>query len=274
MMATRHRRVLCATVLTGIALATGASAQGYPFSQRGSVTQNVALTAISVEYGRPVARGRVLFGQLVPWDSIWHPGADSATRITFDHDVLLEGKPLSAGEYSLWLIPRQRGAWTVIVSKAAHTFHKPYPGAEFEVLRLDVTPLAVSHMESFAIYFPMVLRDEAELRLHWGTMAVPIRIKAPYRPPDGSRRDRRELRLRGAGASSATEPVANSVPSPAIAQYRYQNGFSHTPFSRTNTSVARPRTVSRLPLASTVTVTYRACMVATLSCNVMVVLSK
>jgi Protein of unknown function (DUF2911) len=166
------------TSLTG----SPARAQGYPFSQRGTVTQMVAYTEISVSYGRPVARGRELFGALVPWDSIWHPGADSATRVRFSHDVVLEGKPLRAGEYSLWLIPHEHAPWTVIFSRAAHVFHKPYPGAKYEVLRLDVTPEQVTNMESFAIYFPMVLRDEAVMRLHWGTTAVPIRIKAPYKP--------------------------------------------------------------------------------------------
>src|SRR6185295_5496885 len=95
---------------------TSAAAQGYPFSQRGSVSQNIAFTEISVTYGRPVARGRVLFGQLVPWDSVWNPGADSATRVVLNHDVLIEGKELKAGEYSLWLIPREHAPWTLIVS--------------------------------------------------------------------------------------------------------------------------------------------------------------
>jgi hypothetical protein len=156
--------------------------QAYPFSQRGSVTQNVAFTEISASYGRPVARGRELFGALVPWDAIWHPGADSATRIRFSQDVLLEGKSLPAGEYSLWLIPRQSAPWTVILSRAARVFHLPYPGAARDALRFDVTPEQVSHMESFAIYFPMVLREDAVLRLHWGTTALPIRIKAPFKP--------------------------------------------------------------------------------------------
>jgi len=159
-----------------------AQTQGYPFSQRGSVTQMVAFTEISVVYGRPVARGRALFGALVPWDSVWHPGADSATRITFSKAVLIEGKSLRAGEYTLWLIPRATGPWTVIFSRAAHVFHKPYPGTRFDVLRVDVTPEQVSQMESFAIYFPMVLRAEAIMRLHWGTTAVPLRIKAPFVP--------------------------------------------------------------------------------------------
>jgi hypothetical protein len=159
---------------------SSAGSQGYPPSQRGTVTQNVALTEISVVYGRPVARGRQLFGALVPWDAIWHPGADSATRVRFSRDVLIEGQPLRAGEYSLWMIPRENGAWTVIFSRAARVFHLPYPGENRDALRVDVTPEQVSAMESFAIYFPMVLRDSAVMRLHWGTTAVPIRIKAPY----------------------------------------------------------------------------------------------
>ena len=155
-------------------------AQGYPFSQRGSVSQNVAYTTISIEYGRPVARGRALFGSLVPWDQIWHPGADSATRISFNHDIVVEGKPLRAGEYTLWLIPRESQPWTLIFSRAAHVFHKPYPGERYEVLRVDVKPEQVSSVESFTIYFPYVIRDEAVMQLHWGTTAVPVHIKAPF----------------------------------------------------------------------------------------------
>ena len=159
-----------------------AESQAYPASQRGTVTQNVAFTEISVAYGRPVARGRDLFGALVRWDAVWHPGADSATRIRFGRDVLLEGKPVSAGEYSLWLIPRENAPWTLILSRAARVYHLPYPGAERDALRIDVTPEQASHMESFAIYFPSVQRDEAVMRLHWGTTALPIRIKAASRP--------------------------------------------------------------------------------------------
>jgi hypothetical protein len=174
--------IFAALIVASIATPRTAQTQGYPFSQRGSVTQTVAFTTISVTYGRPVARGRALFGQLVPWDSIWHPGADSATLVSFDHNLLLEGHEVKAGQYSLWLIPRDKRPWTVILSRAAHTFHKPYPGESSDALRFDVTPESASHMESLAIYFPVVLRDEATMRVHWGETAVPIRIKSPYRP--------------------------------------------------------------------------------------------
>ena len=178
----RQRSIFAVALVAAFAVGQPAGAQGYPFSQRGSVTQDVAFTHISVEYGRPVARGRALFGKLVPWDSVWHPGADSATRITFDHDVVLENHAVTAGEYSLWLVPHEHGPWTFILSRAAHTFHKPYPGAAQDAFRVDVTPEPVSHMETLAIYFPVVLRDDAVMRIHWGETAVPIRIKAPYRP--------------------------------------------------------------------------------------------
>jgi len=181
----QHHRWFRVFVILSIVVSLGhgdADAQGYPFSQRGSVSQNVAYTTISIVYGRPVARGRALFGALVPWDQIWHPGADSATRITFNHDIIVEGKPLHAGEYTLWLIPRETAPWTLIFSRAAHVFHKPYPGERFEVLRVDVKPEQVSHVESFTIYFPMVLRDEAVMQLHWGTTAVPVHIKASWTP--------------------------------------------------------------------------------------------
>lgn len=178
------RLLVLAAATLAIGSATPCPAQGFPFSQRGRVEQTIAFTDISVAYGRPVARGRTLFGDsaLVKWDAIWHPGADSATRITISHDVRLEGRDVKAGEYSIWLIPRRSGPWTVILSRAAHVFHTPYPGEQFDALRVDVTPERGAHMETLAFYFPVVLRDEAVLRVHWGEMIVPMRLKAPFRP--------------------------------------------------------------------------------------------
>ena len=157
-------------------------AQGVPFSQHGTVSQRVSHTNIDIEYNRPVARGRALFGALVKWDTIWHPGADSATRIRFDKDVVLQDKPLARGEYSLWLIPRQSAPWTLIFSKASHVFHSPYPGEQDDVLRVDIKPEQGEHMETLAYYFPVVGRDSVILRMHWGNMMLPIRIKVGRAP--------------------------------------------------------------------------------------------
>jgi len=167
-------------LLAGIAITV--TAQGVPFSQHGTVSQRVSHTNIAIDYNRPVARGRALFGALVKWDSIWHPGADSATRISFDKDVTLEGKALARGDYSLWLIPRESTPWTLIFSSASRVFHSPYPGPEHDVLRVDITPEKGAHMEVLAYYFPIVARDSTVLRFHWGETVLPVRIKVSREP--------------------------------------------------------------------------------------------
>ncbi len=167
-----------AVALALLAAAGCARAQGIPFSQHGTVSQRVGYTDISIEYNRPVARGRKLFGDhaVVPYGQIWHPGADSATTITFSRAVLIEGRPLAAGSYTLWALPGPE-EWTVIFSRAVHVFHIPYPGERQDVLRVTVTPEAGAHMDALAYYFPVVAPDSAVLRLHWGEMVVPIRVR-------------------------------------------------------------------------------------------------
>ena len=148
-------------------------------SQHGSVTQQVAATTITVEYNRPTARGRELFGALVPYDRVWCPGADDCTTLSVSTDVKIDGKALAAGTYSLWARP---GAtkWTMIVNRAHPIFHMRYPTvADQDVLTLDVTPKSGSHMETLAFYFPLVDGRHAELVLHWGTVVVPLAIDVP-----------------------------------------------------------------------------------------------
>jgi hypothetical protein len=155
-----------------------AAQEGIPFSQHGTVSQVMGLDTISIVYNRPVARGRRLFGHLVKWGQVWHPGADSATTITFSKNVLVEGKPLAAGSYTLWTIPDST-TWTVMFSRALHVFHTPYPGDSFIVLRVPLKPESGDHMEVLAFYFPVVGPDSATLRLHWGTTIVPLKLHTP-----------------------------------------------------------------------------------------------
>lgn len=148
-------------------------------SQPARVVQRMGPTEISIVYGRPVARGRELFGALVPWNAYWNAGADDATRIEVDQDVLIEGERLPAGRYSLWTIPRESGEWTLIFSRAWEVQHRPYPAGQ-DVLRLDLSTVqSEDHMETLAFYFPLATADSATLHFHWGTTVLPIRITRP-----------------------------------------------------------------------------------------------
>lgn len=169
-------RALPLSSLLWLVSAGTSAAQGIPFSQHGMVSQRVGFTDIAISYNRPVARGRRLFGGLVRWGRVWHPGADSATTIEFSRDVTVEGRDLPAGRYTLWTIP-DTTAWTVIVSRAVNVFHTPYPGDSLDELRVTVMPEQGSHMEVLAYYFPVVGPDSAVLRLHWGTTIVPLKIR-------------------------------------------------------------------------------------------------
>src|SRR2546421_10271219 len=151
-----------------------------PRSQHGSVTQRVGTTDIAISYNRPVARGRTLFGDdgVVHWGRMWHPGADSATMISFSKAVTIEGHALAAGRYTLWTIPAQPPQqWTVIFNRGTDVWHTNYPGESKDELRVQVTPETGAQMEVLAYYFPVVALDSAVLRLHWGTMVVPVRIR-------------------------------------------------------------------------------------------------
>lgn len=147
-------------------------------SQAAAVAQRVADTEITVTYSRPVARGRTLFGELVPYDEVWNPGADQATAIALTRDVEINGHPLEAGKYSLWAIPR-RGSWTVILSHAADVYHTPYPGEPEDALRFDVDARDGPHTEMLTFDFPSVDGKEARLELRWGTTVVPFSIHVP-----------------------------------------------------------------------------------------------
>jgi hypothetical protein len=147
-------------------------------SQQAALSQLIANTQITITYSRPVARGRALFGALVPYDKVWHPGADKATAMAVTRDISVNDHGLRAGKYSLWTIPRA-DRWTFIFSSAADTYHEPYPGEDKDALRFDVAPEKGPYMETLAYYFPVVDGKNAVLRLHWGEVMVPLKIQVP-----------------------------------------------------------------------------------------------
>lgn len=170
-------RLCTAVMLLTCATAAGLHAQAPRPSQHGSVTQQIAHTSVTVDYNRPVARGRALFGALVPWGRVWCPGADNCTTIELSTPVRVNGEALPAGTYSLWAEPNAE-RWTIIFSKAHPVFHTRYP-ADQDALRVQATPRQGMAMETLAFYFPVVDGNHAELVLHWGTVVVPLELDVP-----------------------------------------------------------------------------------------------
>jgi hypothetical protein len=176
------KRGIIVPMLLGFALPLSGQVQRgdpIPPSQHATVSQAVAWGRLTLEYRRPVARGRELFGSLVPWDEPWTPAADSAVVFTTTTPLVLADQPLDAGSYSLWLIPRETGPWTVVLSRAARVFHAPYPGEASDALRVLIDPVHGAHVESVQFTFPWAEGERTELHLQWGTtvLAIPIRVR-------------------------------------------------------------------------------------------------
>lgn len=169
------RPLLLASMLA-LSVPAACNAQSIRKSQLATVAQMIGTARIEIVYRRPVARGRELFGELVPYGKLWSPSADSATIFLTTKELQVAGSKLPAGRYSMWAIP-DKEIWTVVFSSVTPAFHLRYTEGK-DVLRVRVRSHAGDHMESLAYYFPMVDGDSAVLALHWGKTVVPMSIKA------------------------------------------------------------------------------------------------
>ncbi|NCP45216.1 MAG: DUF2911 domain-containing protein, partial [Flavobacteriales bacterium] len=80
-------------------------------SPAASVSQVIGVTKISVDYSAPAVRDREIWGKLIPYGEMWRTGANSPTKVTFSTDVMVEGKEVKAGSYTLITIPTEKN-WT------------------------------------------------------------------------------------------------------------------------------------------------------------------
>lgn len=146
-------------------------------SPKGGVTQRVGVTDFSVSYSRPLVKGRVIWGGLVPYDKPWRTGANRATTLTLSDEIEVEGKKLPAGTYSIVTIPGKE-SWTVAFNKDLDLWFKTEYDEKKDALRVEVKPVTFPEaVESFTIVFRNVTNDGADLSFVWDKLRVPVRIK-------------------------------------------------------------------------------------------------
>ncbi|HXM19935.1 MAG TPA: DUF2911 domain-containing protein [Terriglobales bacterium] len=144
-------------------------------SQHSVVTQRIGITDITINYHRPLVKGRTIWGKVVPYDEVWRAGANENTTITFTDAVSIEGKPLAKGAYGLHMIPGEN-QWTIIFSKSHAAWGSfTYKDAE-DALRVTVKPQASEPHEALTYDFDDVKPDSAVATLRWEKLAVPFKI--------------------------------------------------------------------------------------------------
>ncbi|MEZ4807195.1 MAG: DUF2911 domain-containing protein [Flavobacteriales bacterium] len=145
-------------------------------SPKGEVEQVVGLTKIEVEYSRPSVKGRSIFGDLVPYGSVWRTGANKCTTFENDGPVMIEGQELPAGKYSLFTMPTP-DAWMIIFNRNTELWGEGDRKEEEDVLKVKVAPQAADFTETFTIEFQNVIGDVARLDLRWEKTRASVNIK-------------------------------------------------------------------------------------------------
>ncbi len=144
-------------------------------SQRGTVSQRIGLTDITITYHRPEVGGREIWGKTVPLGKVWRAGANENTTITFSDDVSVEGKPLAAGTYGLHTIP-DKEQWTIIFSKNSTSWGSFSYDEKEDALRVTTKPQAADFREALTYTFEEVKPDSAAATLRWEKLAVPFHV--------------------------------------------------------------------------------------------------
>lgn len=138
-------------------------------------TQEIGLSEISVEYSRPSARGRVVFGDVVPMNEIWRVGANASTKMTFGEDVKVAGKELKAGTYSVYIIPTEK-TWTIIFNTNLTLWGSDGYNAEEDAIRVDVPVKTGAMMETFTIEFSDLNMTSLNIDFAWEKTRVSLPI--------------------------------------------------------------------------------------------------
>ena len=176
----RHVRTLtlCAAAVLMLLWSGTAAAQNQPpLSPPAQAEGMIGEAHVTIDYSRPSKRGRVIFGELVPWGKVWRTGANAATTLTTDRDLVIGGAEVPAGTYTLYTIPSAEGAWKLIINKQTGQWGTQHDAAQ-DLARMD---MQVAQVEEPVEQFTIEVEPDGDagvLRLTWDTTAATVPIAA------------------------------------------------------------------------------------------------
>lgn len=147
-----------------------------------TITHVSKQTNFTVFYNRPFKKGRVIFGELIPFGEVWRTGANEPTTFTTDKNVLIDGSELKAGTYTIWTIPNKT-SWKIIFNSKLYGWGVNFDGSiarkpEYDTLTIEVPALPLlNEVEQFSIYFENA-SNFTIMYLAWDktVVAVPIKV--------------------------------------------------------------------------------------------------
>jgi hypothetical protein len=140
------------------------------------VQQMIGDSLVEIEYYRPGVKGRVVWGDLVPYGELWRAGANDRTVISFEDDVLVNGQPLKAGFYALFILPT-KDEWTFVFNKAADGHGLDGYSKDLDVLRIKAKPEAAEHEEWLQIGVTDFKENAANVYVHWEKVRCSFKVE-------------------------------------------------------------------------------------------------
>lgn len=142
-----------------------------------TATGTVNGATITIDYSSPGVKGRKIWGGLVPYDKVWRAGANEATLFTTSKDILVEGKKLPAGKYSLYAIPGEKD-WVIIFNSKTGQWGVKDDESTTEEPANDVLRVTVKPEKSSAFNERMkFVVDKNGFALEWENLKVPVSVK-------------------------------------------------------------------------------------------------
>jgi tetratricopeptide (TPR) repeat protein len=156
-------------------------------SPRQTITQEIGMSTVTIDYHRPAVKGREIWGKLVPYGlttsqfgngkpAPWRAGANENTVITFSDDVKVEGKDLKAGSYGLFMIP-EVDEWTIIFSSNYTSWGSFFYEDSEDVLRVKVKPQSAEFTEWLSYNFDDLNLNSAIVSLQWEKLKIPFKVE-------------------------------------------------------------------------------------------------
>jgi len=174
------KKLLIAFAIILAPFATEAQIKTPQASPKAYIKQTVGLTDVEVTYSRPGARGRAVFGNLVPFGKLWRTGANENTVINFSDDVVIDGKTLKKGKYAIYTIPKIE-SWEVIFYLSTDNWGLPENWSDaYVALRTTVKEDALSTpVETFTIGISGVDPNFAYLEMAWENSHIALKFEVP-----------------------------------------------------------------------------------------------
>jgi hypothetical protein len=167
--------IVCAALFATVYSVNGQPLRTPAPSPTHTVKQDFGVSSIELIYSRPGMKGRKIFGDLVPYGKVWRTGANSATRLKFNDDVMIGGQTLKAGEYAVFTIPGEN-EWDIIINKGNANWGTEYK-QEDDLIRVKAKTIKLNDaVESFTMQFDNVKPATADLKIMWDKTAVAVPI--------------------------------------------------------------------------------------------------